>query len=124
MSNKYFTFIKMLRIDRGFSQLEIAKKLGISRSSYIAFEQGKTELSLSDRDIDKVLDNLCRLSEHQKIYFLWRPYLVDPKDDHILEVAVASGAESIVTHNIKDFKGVDKFGIRVIQPRKLLEGIK
>ncbi len=46
MSNKYFTFIKMLRIDRGFSQLEIAKKLGISRSSYIAFEQGKRDLAL------------------------------------------------------------------------------
>jgi len=48
MSNKYFAFIKSLRIDRGFSQLEIAKKLGISRSSYVAFEQGKRELALKE----------------------------------------------------------------------------
>ena len=48
MSNKYFSFLKALRLERGFSQLEIAKKLGISRSSYIAFEQGKRELTLAE----------------------------------------------------------------------------
>lgn len=48
MSNRYFTFIKALRIQRGLSQLEIAKQLAISRSSYIAFEQGKRELSLTE----------------------------------------------------------------------------
>ncbi len=48
MSNNYFEFIKSLRVQRGFSQLEIAGKLGISRSSYIAFEQGKRELTLAE----------------------------------------------------------------------------
>ena len=48
MVNKYYTFIKMLRIERGFSQLEIAQRLCISRSSYIAFEQGKRELALAE----------------------------------------------------------------------------
>jgi len=48
MLNKYFSFIKKLRAERGFSQLEIAGELGISRSSYIAFEQGKRELTLAE----------------------------------------------------------------------------
>src|SRR3989344_1534546 len=48
MSNNYFEFIMSLRVERGFSQLEIARKLGISRSSYIAFEQGKRELTLAE----------------------------------------------------------------------------
>lgn len=48
MSNRYFTFIKALRTERGVSQLEIAKQLGIARSSYIAFEQGKRELALTE----------------------------------------------------------------------------
>ncbi len=48
MSNKYFAFIKALRNERGFSQAEIALKLDISRSSYIAFEQGKRELTLAE----------------------------------------------------------------------------
>ncbi len=61
---------------------------------------------------------------HQRIYFLWRPYLSDPKDDHILELAVASETKTIVTYNIKDFKEINKFGVRAITPKILLEEIK
>jgi len=82
------------------------------------------KLKIQDEQIDIILDNLCALSKFQEIYFLWRPYLTDPKDDHVLEVAVASKTKTIITHNIKDFKGVEKFGIRAIPPRKLLELIK
>ena len=42
---KYAQVIKKLRTERGISQLELAKKLGISRPSYIAIEQGKRELT-------------------------------------------------------------------------------
>lgn len=82
------------------------------------------ELCLSDNQVNVVLDNICALSEFQKIYFLWRPYLKDQKDDHVLEVAVASKAKIIVTHNIRDFKGVDSFGVTALRPGKLLEVIR
>ncbi|MBN1995954.1 putative toxin-antitoxin system toxin component, PIN family [candidate division KSB1 bacterium] len=81
-------------------------------------------LNLSDQEIDKLLDNICDLAEPHKIYFLWRPYLNDPKDDHILELVVASKTNFIVTHNIKDFKGSEKFGVNIVQPRQLLEEIR
>ncbi len=48
----------------------------------------------------------------------------DPKDDHILELAVASETKTIVTHNIKDFRGINTFGVRAITPKILLEEIK
>ena len=80
-------------------------------------------LGLSDEEIEKLLDYFCLQSEHQKIYFLWRPCLPDPNDDHILELAIASGTSLIVTHNTKDFKGVAKFGVRSIKPKELLEEI-
>ena len=82
------------------------------------------ELGLSNNEIDVVLDNICALSQFQKIYFLWRPYLKDPKDDHVLEVALASKANIIVTHNMQDFKGVDKFGVTALRPGKLLEAMQ
>lgn len=57
MFNKYFAFIKSLRIQHGFSQLEIAEKLGISRSSYIAFEQGKRKLTLAEAsELSKIFE--------------------------------------------------------------------
>jgi len=84
----------------------------------------KSILKLSDQEIEKLLDNICDIGESQKIYFLWRPYLRDPKDDHILELAVASKTNCIVTYNIKDFKGSENFGVRIIQSIKLLEEIQ
>ena len=47
MSNNYHKFIRSLRLKKGLSQAEVAKRIGISRSSYVTFEQDKTELSLS-----------------------------------------------------------------------------
>ena len=82
------------------------------------------ELGLSENEVDVVLDNICALCEFQKIYFLWRPYLNNPKDDHVLEVAVAAKIKIIVTHNMKDFKGVHKFGVTALRPGKLLEAIQ
>lgn len=46
MAKNYYKFIKEIREKKGISQVDISKKIGISRASYIAFEQGKTELSL------------------------------------------------------------------------------
>jgi len=48
MSNTYAQFIKALRVKRDLSQSELAIKLGMSRPSYIAIEQGKSELTLSE----------------------------------------------------------------------------
>ena len=53
----------------------------------------------------KFVDYLCAASEHQAIYFSWRPQLPDPNDEFILELAVAAGASHIVTFNGADFRG-------------------
>ena len=84
----------------------------------------QTILDLSHHQVDVILDNICALSDFQDIFFLWRPYLKDPKDDHVLEVAIASKTKTIITHNIKDFREIEKFGIKAITPGKYLEAIK
>ena len=48
MSKKTGEFIRVLRMDKGLSQLEVSKEIGISRSSYIGIEQGIRELQLSE----------------------------------------------------------------------------
>lgn len=81
-------------------------------------------LGLSDRDVEDVLDGLCSRGECRRIHFLWRPQLADPKDDHILELAVAGRGADIVTHNVRDFGQAANFGIRVVRPRELLGELK
>lgn len=77
---------------------------------------------LNKGDIESFIDDICTISYHQKIHFLWRPFLRDPNDDMVLEVAVNSGAESIITFNPKDFKGVkEKFDIDIMTPKIFLQ---
>lgn len=48
MIKDYYKFIKELRLKKGLSQAEVAEKIGTSRSSYLAFEQGKRDLSFME----------------------------------------------------------------------------
>ena len=58
--------------------------------------------------------------KHQEIFYLWRPFLKDPMDDMILELAVVSGSDFIITHNTGDFEGSKRFGVDVLTPREFL----
>jgi putative PIN family toxin of toxin-antitoxin system len=74
-------------------------------------------------DIDDILDYICSVAEHRKIHFLWRPVLRDPHDDMVLELAVESEADYVVTHNIKDYVGIRAFGIIALSPKEFLRKI-
>ena len=80
-------------------------------------------LGITYSDIDDILDYICHIASHRKIYYLWRPFLRDPGDDMVLEVAVESESDFIVTHNIRDFIGIEQFGIKAITPKQLLNKI-
>ena len=71
-------------------------------------------------DIQAFLDWFTSVSSLHKVYFLWRPFLKDPKDDLVLECAVSAGARYIVTYNLSDFLKAESLGVRVVTPSKLL----
>ena len=80
---------------------------------------------LAPDDIEQVVDYLCSVGDPREIHFLWRPFLKDPSDEMVLEVAVEAGADVIVTHNVRDFKGVEKaFGVRILRPKQLLRELR
>ncbi|MEI7780420.1 MAG: putative toxin-antitoxin system toxin component, PIN family [Planctomycetota bacterium] len=67
---------------------------------------------------------LASQSHLQEIYFLWRPFLKDSDDDMLLELAVAANCRVIVTHNVRDFVGVEKFDIVALAPGQFLRLIR
>jgi predicted nucleic acid-binding protein len=69
------------------------------------------------------LDFFCQVAHLQQIFYLWRPFLPDPKDDLLLELAVAARCQAIVTYNVRDFVGCDRFGIAVQEPGPFLSGL-
>ena len=62
------------------------------------------------------LDFLLSASHLQEVFFRWRPALPDPNDDLLLELAVAAGCRYIVTHNLRDFRGTEQWGIAALTP--------
>jgi putative PIN family toxin of toxin-antitoxin system len=67
---------------------------------------------ISRQQIDDFLDYIFRTSRLVRFVVHRRPSLQDPDDERILEVAVQCRA-MIVTHNQKDFVGVEQFGVAV-----------
>jgi len=70
--------------------------------------------------VSDIINRIAQISRKQAIYYLWRNILPDPKDDMVLEVAVASGATHVITFNKKDLKPALGFGISVVQPSEFL----
>ena len=83
-----------------------------------ADERERPETSVRD-----LLDYLCSAGRRQPIYFRWPAMLPDPSDDMILELAVAAGCDAIVTHNRRHYRGIHRFGIRVLNPAEFLDEI-
>lgn len=60
--------------------------------------------------------------EWVRVHYLWRPNLPDEGDNHIMELALAGGAEAIITHNTGDFRGGElRFPqVRIVTPATLI----
>jgi len=74
---------------------------------------------------EAVLNGFLSVCRWTNIYYGWRPNLRDEGDNHLIELAVAGGAEVIVTKNIRDLRSGDlRFpGLRILQPADLLKEI-
>lgn len=78
----------------------------------------------TDSDIEDFINYLCQVGIKTKIFYLWRPFLKDPVDDHILEVTIHSDADTIVTFNKKDFYEAENLGIKILTPKEFLEKLE
>ena len=80
----------------------------------------KSPLTLRERrDLFEAFLSVC---EWVRVYYLWRPNLPDEADNHLIELAIAGGADVIVTNNIRDVGlGELKFpGLRILTPKQFL----
>lgn len=122
-------FVAALRSNQGTSfrlvQMlgsEAPYRLMVSVPLVLEYEMAlKRRTGLAPSEVKAFVDYVCEVADHREIHFLWRPFLRDPRDEMVLEVAVESEAEFIVTHNMRDFVEVEaRFGIRVVRPGAFL----
>ncbi|MGB6690470.1 MAG: putative toxin-antitoxin system toxin component, PIN family [Terracidiphilus sp.] len=75
-------------------------------------------LGLTEDEIDNVLDGIFSTAGFHRLYFTWRPVATDPDDDLVLEAAIASHSDFIVTFNTRDFMECRRFGIQCQTPKE------
>lgn len=76
---------------------------------------------LSSGDISNILNVLYQQSQRQFVWFSWRPLSPDPADDLVIEAAIASGCDFVVSFNERHLRPARDFGIEVIKPVDLLK---
>jgi putative PIN family toxin of toxin-antitoxin system len=107
----------------GTGRFEIHLSVSLALEYENVLRRQSNVLRLTREDVSDLIDALCTLSHHHKIYFLWRPQLRDAGDELVLELAVAAKCNYIVTYNRKDFAGAEKFGLKVVTPKEFLQEI-
>ncbi|PXF55439.1 MAG: putative toxin-antitoxin system toxin component, PIN family [Deltaproteobacteria bacterium] len=86
-------------------------------------KRNNPKIPISRKAVNSIFDRLCYHADLREIFFLWRPYLKDPNDDLVLELAFEASCKAIVTYNLNDFKNIGKFGLEAITPKTFLKQI-
>jgi len=74
--------------------------------------------AVSRREREELLDAFLSCCRWTRVYYAWRPNSPDELGNHVVELAVAGGAQAIVTKNVGDFNGMElRFaGLRILSP--------
>ena len=102
----------------------LSNALFLEYEDVLAREELFAASSVSSKDRVALLEAVLSICEWVSISFLWRPNLPDESDNHLIELAVAGNAESIITGNTKDIvAGELVFDlIRIVTPANWLRG--
>jgi uncharacterized protein len=81
---------------------------------------------LSVKERSELLDIFLSYCQWVKVYYQWRPNLCDEGDNHLIELAVAGGAEFLVNRNLKDLQsGQLKFPqVQFLSPHSFLKKVQ
>ncbi len=100
-------------------------KINLSVPMVLEYEsvlkRNKKALSINDHTIEVLIDYFCSVANLWDVHFLWRPLLSDPSDDMLLELAVRSSSNYIITWNLTDFKGIEAFGVKALNAKDFLD---
>lgn len=118
-SKKGASYLLLKYLNSNYFELNISTTL-ICEYEYVLKRESE-ELGLTLEDIDDIINGICHLANHQKISYLWRPLSKDPNDDFIMDLAIKSQADFVVSYNQKDLKTLIKFNISILTPKQFLQ---
>jgi predicted nucleic acid-binding protein len=100
--------------------MAVAVPLMVEYEAVLNRSEQLTASGLNVSQVTAILDAVCAIATAVNLRFLWRPRLRDPADEMVLETAANSGANRLVSFNVRDFESAAKvFGIRVVTPPEM-----
>jgi putative PIN family toxin of toxin-antitoxin system len=125
--------IAALRSERGAARLFVDRlddprwQINVSTALLLEYEDVLTRANMAEyishSDVEPFIEAICSIARFREIFFLWRESDVDPDDAFILELAIHSGADFLVTFNTKHFAAAADFGVKLITPKEFLRTI-
>ena len=80
---------------------------------------------LTVKEQRELFEAFLSVCEWNEIFYLWRPNLDDENDNFLIELAIASNSEAIITNDKKDFtEGELHIETKVLTPKVFLERYK
>jgi putative PIN family toxin of toxin-antitoxin system len=120
-SGASFELLRLFAAGDARWQWNVSTALLLEYDAVLKREQHRQGRSLAV--VDRFLDDIAARANRHAIFYLVRPYLSDPDDELVLELALASASSYIVTHNRDDFREAEKFGMRVLSPSEFLRSL-
>lgn len=111
---------------RGWYQPLFGVALFCEYEALLSREKLFSACKLNFKEREAIFAALLKQSRWVEIYFAWRPNLQDEGENHLIELAIAGGAQAIVSRNIRDLKKAELLfpETKVLTPKQCLEVFK
>jgi putative PIN family toxin of toxin-antitoxin system len=96
-----FQILQMVR----FGEITMAVSLPVFQEyrDLLSRHDVQKQLDLHRDDIQVILQFIATVARPTSIRYAWRPNLRDENDNMVMELALASGSEYLITRNTRDF---------------------
>lgn len=107
----------LMLLDQGRYQSIVSVAMMLEYEAVLTRPENLRAFGLTQQEIQRFLDSLSLLIAPVTPFFLWRPQLRDPADEHVLEAAVNGHVDAIVTFNLRHFRAAAaRFGVAALNP--------
>lgn len=119
-------FALLSEIAHGKFRFGISVPLFLEYQSIVMSTVTRLNAQLTTKQAEAILAALAHYGTEVPIYYSLRPNLKDENDNMVFECAANFGAESIITHNVKDFRAPElrEYAIKILSPSEFLRHIR
>ena len=116
-SQRGASFVILQALRQGLIKGAASTALLLEYSDVLKRDANLKQFWATGDEVEVILGVLASILEPTPIYFTWRPQLIDPDDEMVLECAVNAQARAIVTFKIRDFRpAINQFQVELVQP--------